>query len=85
MKPVLAPHVYATATDHGLVLLDERSGRYWQLNGTGAAVVRLLEEGKTPGEAAAALQRRYPDRADRVSSDVDQLLSALRRAGLVIA
>jgi hypothetical protein len=32
----------ATDTDDGPVLLDERVGRYWQLNRTGAFVLRLL-------------------------------------------
>lgn len=31
-----------------MVLLNERTGRYWQLNATGAAVVPALLDGLTP-------------------------------------
>lgn len=44
---VLCAHVTACATEDGMVLLDERIGRYWQLNITGAAVVAALLDGAT--------------------------------------
>ncbi|KLJ03155.1 lasso peptide biosynthesis PqqD family chaperone [Streptomyces albidoflavus] len=83
MTDKLAPHVSATDTGTGMVLLDERSGRYWQLNGTGADVVRLLGEGKPPQEIVSAFKERFPDHGDAVAADVDRLLRSLREAGLV--
>ena len=35
----LSPHVTMTETEHGTVLLDERTGRYWALNATGTTVI----------------------------------------------
>lgn len=36
----LRPDVSVTSTAAGIVLLDERSGRYWQLNRSGSVVLR---------------------------------------------
>ncbi|KNB54284.1 hypothetical protein AC230_05540 [Streptomyces caatingaensis] len=68
-----------------MVLLDERRGRYWQLNGTGALVLRALLDGATPEEAAALLARTHPVSRDRAAADVAALLEHLTRAGLVTA
>ena len=39
--------VSAADTDYGITLLDEDSGQYWNLNPTGALVLRTLLEGGT--------------------------------------
>ncbi|USA02001.1 hypothetical protein NCG97_17145 [Streptomyces lydicamycinicus] len=40
----------STDTDDGTVLLNERTGRYWQLNATGGQVLRQLLDGhEAPG------------------------------------
>lgn len=83
MTLALAPHVCATVTEDGMVLLDERTGRYWQLNGTGAAVLRHLLDGSTVDAAAARLRERHPDAADRIAADVAGLLDSLHAAKLV--
>ncbi|MGW5557525.1 lasso peptide biosynthesis PqqD family chaperone [Micromonospora sp. NPDC003944] len=83
MTLALAPEVTAADTSNGLVLLDQRSGRYWQLNGTGAATVRMLLDGRTPDGVAAALGERFPDCGERVQADVNALVSALLDARLV--
>jgi hypothetical protein len=70
-------------TDYGIALLDEDSGEYWNLNPTGALVLRTLLEGGTPAAAAQALAERYDVDADTASRDVQDLLSGLRSAGLV--
>ncbi|MFE1824190.1 lasso peptide biosynthesis PqqD family chaperone [Streptomyces anulatus] len=77
----LAPAVHATATDTGMVLLDENSGRYWQLNLTGALILRTLLEGDTADAAVRRLQSRHPGldagQADRdVTALVDHLLTS---------
>ncbi|GAA2694736.1 MULTISPECIES: lasso peptide biosynthesis PqqD family chaperone [Actinosynnema] len=82
MTFALVPHVTVTTTPHGLVLLDGRTGRYWMVNGTGALVLRHLLDGGTPDTAAADLGARFPDAADAVRADVDDLVSALRDAGV---
>ncbi|CAL9325127.1 lasso peptide biosynthesis PqqD family chaperone [Streptomyces sp. SudanB182_2057] len=84
MSVSLAAYVTAVDTDGGaMVLLDERTGKYRQLNPTGALVLRLLLRGATAEDAAAALAERYPQAVARAGEDVARLVEALRRAGLL--
>ncbi|MER7922642.1 lasso peptide biosynthesis PqqD family chaperone [Streptomyces sp. NPDC096057] len=84
MTLALKPDVTVTDTEDGLVLLDQRSGRYWQLNRSGATTLRLLLDGRTPEETADWLTRHHPDAAGRALTDVRTLLAALDRARLVM-
>jgi Coenzyme PQQ synthesis protein D (PqqD) len=70
-------------TDYGIALLDEDSGEYWNLNPTGALVLRTLLEGGTSTDAAQALAETYDVDADTAGRDVQDLLGGLRSAGLV--
>jgi Coenzyme PQQ synthesis protein D (PqqD) len=70
-------------TDYGIALLDEDSGEYWNLNPTGALVLRTLLEGGTSTDAAQALVQSYDVDTDTASTDVQDLLGGLRSAGLV--
>lgn len=83
MAYTLPPEVTAADADDGLMLLDQRNGRYWQLNGTGAVTLRLILDGYSPAAAAARLSREFPEAAERASADVAALLSALLEAHLV--
>ncbi|MEU4805683.1 lasso peptide biosynthesis PqqD family chaperone [Actinosynnema sp. NPDC023587] len=83
MTFTLARHVSVTDTDSGMVLLDQKSGRYWQLNGTAAAVVRGLVERTRPEDVVRALSLAHPEQAGRVASDVAAFLGSLREAKLV--
>ena len=60
----LRAEVSIANTDNGLVLLDERAGRYWQLNPTGALVLHLLLDGMTPHQVAQTLADRHPVSTD---------------------
>jgi hypothetical protein len=79
----LRADVSTADTDDGLVLLDERAGRYWQLNPTGALVLRLLLDGATPHQVAQTLADRHPVSTERAAADVAALLERLHTAGLV--
>jgi hypothetical protein len=70
-------------TDDGIALLDEDSGEYWNLNPTGALVLRTLLEGGTSTDAAQALVDSYDVDAGTAGQDVQDLLGGLRSAGLV--
>jgi hypothetical protein len=70
-------------TDDGIALLDEDSGEYWNLNPTGALVLRTLLGGGTSTDAAQALVESYDVDAGTASRDVQDLLGGLRSAGLV--
>ena len=70
-------------TEYGTVLLDERSGRYWQLNPTGTLVVRTLLAGGTPRQAITALTEEFDVDESQATQDITVLLEELRSAGLV--
>jgi hypothetical protein len=75
--------VSAADTDYGIALLDEDSAEYWNLNPTGALVLRTLLEGGTSTDAVQALVERYDVDVDAASRDVQDLLGGLHAAGLV--
>ncbi|MGP3948711.1 lasso peptide biosynthesis PqqD family chaperone [Streptomyces sp. 7N604] len=84
MTLALEPDVIATEVEDGVVLLDQRNGRYWQLNRTGAATLRLLLDGSSPDEAAATLTQGRPEVVERARTDVRTLLASLVEARLVV-
>lgn len=79
----LRAEVSTADTDDGLVLLDERAGRYWQLNLTGALVLRLLLDGTTPHQAAQTLADQHPVSTEQAAADITTLLQRLHTAGLL--
>lgn len=83
MKLTLARDVTLTAVDTGAVLLDGRRGRYWQLNHSGAGVLRQLLDGAGPDAAAAGLCAAAPVSDDQARQDVRTLIDALSAANLV--
>jgi coenzyme PQQ synthesis protein D (PqqD) len=83
MKLTLARDVTLTTIDSGAVLLDGRRGRYWQLNRSGAGVLRRLLDGEAPDAAAAGLCAVAPVDEDRARQDVQALIDALSAADLV--
>ena len=70
-------------TEYGVVLLDEDSGEYWNLNPTGAQVLRTMLAGGTAARAAEELTGDYAVDHDSATRDVRELLDALRSARLV--
>ncbi|MFB8034006.1 lasso peptide biosynthesis PqqD family chaperone [Streptomyces sp. NPDC056004] len=65
-----------------MVLLDERDGRYWQLNATGATVLQALLDGATPQQVAERLAAARPVTSERAAADVAALIDHLTRVGL---
>ncbi|GAA1293991.1 lasso peptide biosynthesis PqqD family chaperone [Saccharothrix xinjiangensis] len=84
MSPRLRPDVATTDTEHGTVLLDERTGRYYQLNPTGARVLRGLLDGHSPDRIADGLANDHHLDHGRARHDVTALLDRLRTANLVV-
>lgn len=79
----LRPGVFDAETEYGIVLLDGDSGEYYDLNATGALVLRTLLAGATAAQAAQALTEKYPVGLDVATQDVRELLAHLRTARLV--
>ena len=70
-------------TDYGVMLLDEGSGQYWNLNPTAAVVLRTLLDGGSPQQAVQELTSQYSVDAGTASRDVQDLVGELHSAGLV--
>ncbi|MGW8972128.1 lasso peptide biosynthesis PqqD family chaperone [Streptomyces platensis] len=81
----LHPDVVATDTDDGTVLLNERTGRYWQLNATGGQVLRRLLDGHEATRIAVEVADRHRIDHQRAALDVAAVIEQLRTAQLVIA
>ncbi|MBQ1124949.1 lasso peptide biosynthesis PqqD family chaperone [Streptomyces sp. B15] len=67
----------------GIVLLNERTGGYWQLNATGAFVLRRLLDGHEASEIASQLAERHQADPEQVGRDVAAVVERLRDAQLV--
>jgi hypothetical protein len=80
----LRSEVTATDTEDGLVLLDERSGRYFQLNQSGTTVLRLLLGGHTHAEVARELAHGTAVTPERCLRDVESLVHTLCTRRLVV-
>ncbi|MEV6973495.1 lasso peptide biosynthesis PqqD family chaperone [Kitasatospora sp. NPDC093806] len=81
----LRDDVTLVATDYGAVLLDERAGRYYQLNPTGQLAAEHLLAGHGTDEIVAAITAAYDVTDEHAGADLLALVDQLRAAGLVIA
>ena len=70
-------------TDYGMAVLDEDSGRYWNLNPTAALALRTLLDGGTTAQAVQELTEQYAVDVDTANRDIEDLLGQLHSAGLV--
>lgn len=77
----LRTDVVAVDTEDARVLLDERTGRYFQLNRSGALILDAVLAGE---DAAQRLTEVYAVGAERAAADVADLVERLRAAGLVV-
>ncbi len=75
--------ILATETSAGTVLLDERTGDYWQLNETATSVLRTLAADGTVQDAARRIAEEFDVELSRSLSDVIELVDGLRAAGLI--
>ncbi len=81
----LSNDVATTDTDDGMVLLHQRTGRYWQLNATGAFVLhRLLNDGGVD-QIATELAENHGIDPQRAREDVEAVIAQTRQAGLVVS
>ena len=67
------------------VLLDARSGEYFELNAVGTTIVRALLQAGTREAAIAALCAAFTVDAQRAAADVDAFAADLCRRGLLEA
>jgi Coenzyme PQQ synthesis protein D (PqqD) len=84
LKLQLREGVSIAEVEYGIALLDEERGEYFNLNPTGALVLRTLLDGGTPAQATQELTQQYAVDRDSASQDVEALVSELRSARLVV-
>jgi hypothetical protein len=77
----LRTEVVAVDTEDARVLLEERTGRYFQLNRSGALIVDAVLADE---DAAQRLTEVYAVSPEQAAADVADLLERLRAAGLVV-
>ncbi|GAA4887809.1 lasso peptide biosynthesis PqqD family chaperone [Saccharopolyspora cebuensis] len=79
----LAENLVLTETDYGIVLLDVVRGTYWDLNPSGALILRTLLDGGAEPVAARALAGEYEVDLDTAAADVTALVAELRATGIL--
>jgi hypothetical protein len=77
--------ITVTSTDFGGVLLDERSGTYWQLNDSGTLVVSALAEGLDAAAVVDRLVATFDVGREQAETDVAGLTRQLVDAGMAAA
>ncbi|WP_240507404.1 lasso peptide biosynthesis PqqD family chaperone [Streptomyces kanamyceticus] len=68
-----------------MVLLNQRTGRYWQLNANGAQTLRRLLDGCTIEEIASGIAARHQIAPDQVHNDITRVIAQLQKAHLLEA
>ncbi|OAR22602.1 hypothetical protein A8W25_23600 [Streptomyces sp. ERV7] len=77
-----ATDVSTASTDYGTVLLDQRSGQYWELNPTATLIIEALLAGQDEAAATDAVVAEFDIDRERAQNDVTQLVAELRASGL---
>lgn len=80
----LADQVATADTDYGVVVLNQDSGEYWNLNPTGALVLRSVLESGGIDVAVSAMTKEYAVDTDTAEADARALLSDLLSAGVLV-
>ena len=80
----LRDDVSTADTGTGTVLLDERTGRYFQLNPSGGLILKILLDGGSVADAVSAIVGEYAVDRSRAATDVEALYTALCEAGITV-
>jgi hypothetical protein len=73
----------AAEVDGDVVMLSERAGAYFGLDGIGSEIWRLIEEPRRVSELCGTLAQRYDVDAETLTRDVTAFLDALLARNLV--
>jgi len=79
----MKPDVSVCELDAHTVVLNERTGKYWQLNETGATMLTALLDGATAEEVAERVATVRPVDTEQALADVRALVDSLVGADLV--
>ena len=67
------------------VLVNLRTNRIYELNGTASALWELLEAGTDVSELEAKLRERYDVEPEQIRDEIDNVMRVMTDAGLVTA
>jgi hypothetical protein len=74
--------VSTSVLDDELVILDERTGKYFGLNKVGSSIFAAIKETGSEEEAVARLVREFDAPAERIEADVRAFVLTLVERGL---
>lgn len=80
----LADEHSVARTDYGVVLLNEATGKFWNLNPSGALVFDALLTTGTVESAAAAVMREFAVDSAIATADASEVLQKLLKAGILV-
>lgn len=83
MKLRNRPYLTVTETEYGAVLLDTRTGEYWQMNPSAAMAAQALLDGGDADDAVRRVTDHFEVDTERAANDVRTLIEAMRSAGVV--
>lgn len=69
--------------DHEIVIMRLDNGEFFSLSGTAAEIWRLIDGERDRDALLETLARTYPGEDERISTDVDDFLTALRETGFL--
>ncbi|MEV7025242.1 lasso peptide biosynthesis PqqD family chaperone [Kitasatospora sp. NPDC093558] len=81
----LTTHTVSTDTHDGAVLLNQRTGHYWQLNQTGAYALQRLLDGHSVDQVAEEFVAHFGIAPAEARHDLTAMTDRLRSSGLVEA
>ena len=82
---VNSPNVIQETIEGEVIIIDLKTGTYYSLRDSGAAVWEAIEQGADEDGIAAELQARYDASEEEIRDAVRQLLAELEGEGLVRA
>jgi Coenzyme PQQ synthesis protein D (PqqD) len=82
---VNGPNVIHETIESEVILIDLKTGTYYSLRDSGAAVWQAVERGAGEDGIATELRSRYDGSEDQIRDAVRQLLAELEREGLIRA
>ncbi|MDX6281699.1 MAG: hypothetical protein QOH03_2770 [Kribbellaceae bacterium] len=80
----LADEHSVARTDYGVVLLNEATGKFWNLNPSGALVLDALLGTGTVESAAEAVMREFAVDSEIATADAAAVLEQLLGAGILV-
>jgi hypothetical protein len=82
---VNSPNVIHETIEGEVILIDLKTGTYYSLRDSGAAVWQAIEQGAVEDGIEAELRSRYDGSEEQIRGAVRQLLAELEREGLIRA